>query len=267
MNEIIEVLNSDKKVLVITGAGISTLSGIPDFRGKGGLYTKGTNAEFMLSWACFHHNQDMFYDFYKNNMMLENFDCNIIHNTLAKLEEKGKITGIITQNIDNLHQRAGSKNVVDIHGNGDRYYCTCCQKEFTAEEYKNSNKCNHVEYEYDPEDPTKVIKEVKCDGIIRPDIVLYREGYDIEKHKKCLQMVNEAEVILVLGSSLTVSTVARFIIQFLSNNNRGKELYVVNNQRTPFDEDCKYGRCSEDLGVLFEKINEELIESKNLSLK
>ena len=247
MNKIVEVLNSDKKVLVITGAGISTLSGIPDFRGKGGLYTKGENAEYMLSRTCFDREQEKFYEFYKNNMMLENFDCNIIHNVLAELEEKGKIIGVITQNIDNLHQRAGSQNVVDIHGNGDRYYCTECGKEYTAEQYKNDgNKC-------------------ECKGIIRPDIVLYEEGYDPQKYRQCLEMLKEADVVLVLGSSLTVSTVSNFIVRFLMNGIR-KELYIANNQPTPFDRYCSQKRYSEDLGKLFEEIKEEVLNSQKLSL-
>lgn len=266
MNKIVEVLNSDKKVLVITGAGISTLSGIPDFRGKGGLYTKGENAEYMLSRPCFDNEQEKFYEFYKNRMMLEDFDCNIIHNVLAKLEEKGKIIGIITQNIDNLHQRAGSKNVVDIHGNGDRYYCTCCGKEYTADDYKKSNNCNHVEYVYDKDDTSKVIEEKRCEGTIRPDIVLYGEGYNRKKYQECLKMIDEAEVILVLGSSLTVSTVSYFIMQFLRFDDDERELYIANNQPTPFDRYCTQRRYSEDLGELFEEIKTEILDNKMLSL-
>ena len=248
MNKIIEALNSDKKVLVITGAGISTLSGIPDFRGKGGLYTKGENAEYMLSKSCLVYEPERFYEFYKNNMMLENFDCNIIHEVLAKLEEQGKIMGIITQNIDNLHQRAGSNNVVFIHGNGDKYYCMQCSKEYTSEHYKNhGDKC-------------------ECNGRIRPDIVLYGEGYNRKKLEKCLELIDEAEVLIVLGSSIKVSTIIHFIKMFLRFDDENKELYIANNQPTYYDGYCTDKRYSDDLGKLFEEIKTEIIDNKKLTL-
>ena len=258
MKKLIETLLSNKKVLVITGAGISTLSGIPDFRGKNGLYTQGENAEYMLSKTCYDKEQNEFYKFYKEKMMLEDFEPNIVHEVLARLEQDGYIMGIVTQNIDNLHQAAGSKNVVDIHGNGARYYCACCGKEYTAEHYKETNICSNEEIIEEVIDgETK--KQVKvCNGIIRPDIVLYEEGYNEDKSDKMWEMFKQADAVVALGSSLTVSTIAYPLHNYICQWNPSKELYIINNQKTPFDY-YPYGkRYFKDLKESFEEIFQEL---------
>ena len=135
LDQMLKSIFSGARVVVLTGAGVSTASGISDFRGENGLYTSGIDAEEILSRKYFRENPELFYQFYTQNMMIEGYEPNLIHQTLAALEKAGYIDGIITQNIDKLHQKAGSKNVVEIHGDGSKYYCTKCEKEYSGEEY------------------------------------------------------------------------------------------------------------------------------------
>lgn len=240
MEKLIEAILSNKNVVVITGAGISTLSGIPDFRGKNGLYTKNQNVEYMLSREFFLECPDEFYEYYANNMIMSGVEPNIVHKTLAMLEERGLISCVITQNIDNLHQKAGSKNVIDIHGNGDKFYCMSCKQEYNSDAYKESNVCR------------------VCGGTIRPDIVLYSEMLDQNKAHRALEAVYNADVLVVLGTSLVVSTAGNLVQEFLLHKKEGfdaNNLFIVNNQETPFD--CYANKTEEDLGIVFKKINEK----------
>ena len=242
MERLSELLLSGKKIVVITGAGISTLSGIPDFRGKNGLYTKGNNVEYMLSRDCFIETPDEFYNYYINNMIMKDVEPNIVHNTLAELEARGFVSCVITQNIDNLHQKAGSKNVVDIHGNGDKFYCTCCKQSYGINDYEESNVC-------------KV-----CGGTIRPDVVLYGEMLDREKVQKALEAVYNADAMIVLGTSLTVSTAGSLVQEFIRIKGEGfdsSNLVIVNNQDTPFDNYAD--KISDDLGMVFTKVKKDTI--------
>lgn len=228
-----------KNVVIITGAGISTLSGIPDFRGKNGLYNKNINAEEILSRPYFEQYPEAFYEFYKNNMAFFNIEPNIIHNTLTKLEKNGYINCIITQNIDNLHQKAGSKNVIDIHGNGEEYYCTNCHEKYDTNYYiGNGYICN------------------KCGSIVRPNIVLYDERLDEYKRWKSLSEVKNADKLIVLGSSLLVSTVSNLVSEYIHlnrlKNSDNEKLYIVNNNETPFDYFAN--KYEDDLSDVFEKV-------------
>ena len=239
MKELIDIIFSGKNVVVVTGAGISTLSGIPDFRGKNGIYNKDEDVEYKLSKRYFLNNSKEFYDFYKDNMIVTNVKPNIIHNTLVKLEKKGFISGIITQNIDNLHQEAGSKNVIDLHGNGKRFYCCDCGKEFDESYYINHG------FECD-----------ECDGVVRPDIVLYGENLKNKVLSNSIEMIENADIVIVLGSSLVVSTVAGLLKDYLISkkifDSKDTSLYIVNNQSTSFDGYAK--RISDDLESVFEEI-------------
>ena len=242
MDRLSELLLSGKKIVVITGAGISTLSGIPDFRGKNGLYTKGNNVEYMLSRDCFIETPDEFYNYYISNMIMKDVEPNIVHNTLAELEARGFVSCVITQNIDNLHQKAGSKNVVDIHGNGDKFYCTCCKQSYGINDYEESNVC-------------KV-----CGGTIRPDVVLYGEMLDREKVQKALEAVYNADAMIVLGTSLTVSTAGSLVQEFIRIKGEdfdSSDLVIVNNQDTPFDNYAD--KISDDLGMVFTKVKKDTI--------
>lgn len=256
MQKLIDDLFSEKKVVVITGAGISTASGIPDFRSENGLYNNpneefykkypylsGYPIEFMLSDRCLRLYPEAFYDFYKINKVLsDGIEPNINHTVLAELEKAGYIDGIITQNIDNLHQEAGSENVIAIHGNNN-FYCTDCKTEYSKEHYLNEGyKCTCDD----------------CKGTIRPNIVLYGEGYNRKDYNKALEMIFDADVIIAAGSSLTVSTVTRFINLFIHGDNPDKHLYILNNQPTHFDS-YPYGqRYDVDLPTTFKTIKDEL---------
>lgn len=258
MEKLLKDLFSDKKVVVITGAGISTLSGIRPFRGNNGLYTEKNekydkDPMYYLSRPCLDMEPDVFYEFYKENMMLGDYEPNIVHNVLSELEKRGLIEGIITQNIDRLHQDSGSENVIDIHGNGNRFYCTGCGEEHTAEDYKESCTCH------------------ECGELVRPDIVLYGEGYAEGRIEKCYDLINQADVVLVLGSSLTVSTATGLLSYFISMKkmlpktfevNLNNSIYIVNSESTPYD---RYGERYDDLRKVFERIQEELefIKSDN----
>ena len=237
MKQLIDAIFSEKRVVVITGAGISTLSGIPDFRGNNGLYTKDDNVEYMLSKSCLIEEPDRFYEFYKKNILVDNIKPNIIHDTLTKLESLGLIDGIITQNIDNLHEKSGSKNVVDLHGNGERFYCKKCNKKVSIEDYKKDYKC-------------------LCGGVIRPDIVLYDEFVKSVDHSKSLEMIHNADYLVILGSSLLVNTVGRLIDAFIRKNGYDNNIFIVNNKETPYDYCAK--RYEEDLGIVLKKINNEI---------
>ena len=260
MKDLIEDLFSEKNVVVITGAGISTASGIPDFRSKDGLYNNPNEEfynkyphlrkypiEFMLSHACLEKYPDAFYDFYKMNKVLsDEIKPNINHKVLADLEKEGFISGIITQNIDNLHQNAGSQNVVTIHGT-NRFYCTDCKTEYSKEHY--INKGYHCTCE-------------GCKGIIRPAITLYQEGYNRDDYNKCFEMIYNADVIITAGTSLTVSTVTRFIELFTHGDNPDKHLYILNNQPTPYDSYSYGQRYNVDLPTAFEEIGNILAMKK-----
>lgn len=237
MDRIIDVIFSDKNVVVITGAGISTLSGIPDFRGNNGLYTKDKDIEYKLSHSYFVEEPGYFYSFYVKNMIMNNVKPNLIHETLALLEEKGYISYIVTQNIDNLHQLAGSKNVIDIHGNGDDFYCIKCKEKYTKSDYINKGyKCS------------------KCNGIIRPNIVLYEEMLNRTKKNLAYEVINKADAVIVLGSSLVVSTIYDLLNEYIKDKN--KLLFIINNQNTPFD---KYAiTYKEDLAESIKKLKLEL---------
>lgn len=261
MKKLIEDLFSGKNVVVITGAGISTASGIPDFRSEDGLYNNPNEEfykkypylrkmpiEFMLSRTCLLGYPEAFYDFYKINKVLSSdIKPNINHTVLAELEKEGYISGIITQNIDNLHQEAGSENVITIHGS-NRFYCQDCETEYSKEHYMNEGfKCTCPD----------------CKGNIRPAIVLYGEGYNKSDYFKCLELINNADVVIAAGTSLTVSTVTRFIDLFIHGDNPDKHLYILNNQPTQYDSYSYGERYNVDLPTTFEEIKKVLDDKKN----
>lgn len=235
MDKLLDAIFSKNKVVVITGAGISTLSGIPDFRGKNGLYKKHVNTEWYLSKECLIEEPDVFYNFYKNNLIIENIKPNIVHETLSKLQEMGYIDYIITQNIDALHKKAGSERVIELHGNGEKFYCSKCKEEYDLNYYVNSGyKC-------------------KCNGVIRPDIVLYGEPLKSNNKVLAYKKIMEADVVIVFGSSLSVSTITNLLDEFISVNNKDN-LIIVNDNITYYDEYAiKY---TDDLDSVFKKIKE-----------
>jgi len=203
------------------GAGVSTESNIPDFRSANGLYSertgkRGFSPEEMLSHTFFMNYTEDFYDYYKSKLIYKEAKPNDAHLTLAKLEEMGKLKAVITQNIDGLHQKAGSKEVLELHGSAYRNYCLQCNKFFTLDyvlESEGVPKCD------------------SCGGIVKPDIVLYEESLDMEVMNKSIRYIKNAEVLIIAGTSLTVYPAAGLLRYF-----SGKHLVLINKTSTPYDE-------------------------------
>lgn len=218
IRELREIINESNNIVFFGGAGVSTASGLKDFRSKDGLYNEKNNLlnvspEFMLSVSCFYSFTKEFYKYYKANMNSLNVKPNIVHEYLAKLEQLGKLKAIITQNIDGLHQKAGSKNVLELHGTICKNHCIKCGKEYSAE------------YVFNSED----IPRCECGSIIKPNVVLYGEMLP-EDFVLAEKYISECDLLIVAGTSLIVEPAASLINYF-----RGKNLVIINNDETPYD--------------------------------
>ena len=214
-----EIIEKSKKIVIFSGAGLSTNSGIPDFRSADGLYNQKTKMnippEEIISHSFFMRNPEEFYQFYFSKMVYLNAKPNLAHKYFAKLEEEGKVLAVVTQNIDNLHQEAGSKRVYELHGSIMRNYCMKCHKFYSLKDIFNEN------YE---------VPRCSCGGIIKPDVVLYEEGLNDEVVSGALHAISEADTIIVTGTSLTVYPAAGFLRYF-----RGENLILLNKSETPYD--------------------------------
>ena len=211
-----EIIKESNNIVYLGGAGVSTESGLKDFRGQGGIYKQKYEypAETILSHNFFFEHNEKFYDFYFKEMVNLSVKPNYAHYFLADLENKGKLEAIITQNIDGLHQKAGAKNVFELHGSVLRNYCMKCHKFYEAEYVFNSNG----------------IPKCACGGIIKPDVVLYEEGLNEETLNKSIIAINKADLLIVAGTSLTVYPASGLIDYF-----RGRNLVLINRDVTPFD--------------------------------
>ena len=229
-----ELINESNNIVFFGGAGVSTESGIPDFRSKDGLYNQKYkfSPETILSHTFFMNNTDEFYKFYKEKMNSLKYEPNITHKKLVELENEGKLKAIITQNIDGLHQKAGSKNVYELHGSVLRNYCMMCNKFYGAEDIFNS----------------KDIPKCSCGGIIKPDVVLYEEGLDDETITNSIIAISNADLLIVAGTSLMVQPAASLINYF-----RGKNLVLINKDSTPFDYKANLV-INDSLGKVFSQI-------------
>ena len=209
------LVDESDNIVFFGGAGVSTESGIPDFRSKDGLYNQQYEypPETILSHTFFVNNTDEFYRFYKDKMNSLKYEPNITHIKLAELENDGKIKAIITQNIDGLHQKAGSKTVYELHGSVLRNYCIKCSKFYSAEYVFNS----------------KDIPRCSCGGIIKPDVVLYQEGLDDNTVTNSIIAIQNADLLIVAGTSLTVWPAAGLINYF-----KGRNLVLINRDVTSF---------------------------------
>ena len=218
---ICEILREAKHVVFFGGAGISTESGIPDFRGSGGLYTsEGEGNEYYLSRRCLTINPLAFYNFYNKNMVYPDAKPNRAHYALAKLEEKGILKSVITQNIDGLHQSAGSGRVIELHGTVSRSYCMRCGK------VCEPNVLGKDEI---------VPKCPACGGIVRPDVTLYGEALDGFTFRDAENEIAAADVLIVGGSSLTVYPAASLVGNF-----EGKHLIIINYSPTDYDRSAEF---------------------------
>lgn len=238
MNEKIEkfktLVNESNNIVFFGGAGVSTESGIPDFRSKDGLYNQKYKypPEEILSHTFFMNNTEEFFKFYKEKMNSLKYEPNVTHIKLAELEKEGKLKAVVTQNIDGLHQKAGSKNVYELHGSVLRNYCMKCHKFYDAEYVFNSSG----------------IPKCSCGGIIKPDVVLYEESLDEETLEKSVYAIANADLLIVAGTSLTVYPASGLINYF-----RGKNLVLINRDTTPFDNRADLV-INESLGKVFEEI-------------
>ncbi|MGI6161639.1 MAG: NAD-dependent protein deacylase [Christensenellales bacterium] len=218
MKDISDAL-SGGNIVFLGGAGVSTESGIPDFRGEGGRFKArsefGFDPETMLSSDFFNSRPDVFFAYYKTLLPGDDIKPNNAHKALSKLEKAGKLLAVITQNIDGLHQKAGSKNVIELHGSMMRNYCVKCGERYGVErvaEAEGAPSCD------------------KCKGTVRPDVVLYCENLDPDALSGAVAAVSNAQTLIVGGTSLQVYPAAGLI-----NYYRGKRLVLINRERTPYD--------------------------------
>lgn len=211
-----KMIEESKNIVFFGGAGVSTESGIPDFRSKDGLYNQHYKypPEEILSHTFFIQNTEEFYKFYKDKLNSLNYEPNVTHIKLAELEKKGKVKAIVTQNIDGLHQKAGSKTVYELHGSVLRNYCMECNKFYDAKYVFGS----------------KGIPKCSCGGTIKPDVVLYEEGLDEETVENAIKALREADMLIVAGTSLTVYPASGLIRYF-----NGKHLVLINRSSTSYD--------------------------------
>lgn len=237
MEQLQEILNSSDNIVFFGGAGVSTESGIPDFRSVDGLYNQEYDypPETILSHSFYQRNTEEFYRFYKNKMLCLNAKPNEAHKKLAKLEQIGKLKAIITQNIDGLHQMAGSKNVLELHGCVHRNYCQRCGRNFDASYIIHS----------------KGIPTCECNGKIKPDVVLYEEGLDQNIITKAVQYISNAEVLIIGGTSLNVYPAAGLIDYY-----RKDKLILINKDATPMDKRANL-LISGKIGEVFSQIKVE----------
>ncbi|MGN0516511.1 NAD-dependent protein deacylase [Eubacterium sp.] len=214
--ELQQIINESSNIVFFGGAGVSTESGIPDFRSVDGLYNQRFEypPEEILSHTFFVNHTEYFYDFYREKMLALDARPNDAHIKLAQLEKSGKLSAVVTQNIDGLHQMAGSKNVYELHGSVHRNYCMSCHKFYDAEYIKNSEG----------------IARCECSGIIKPDVVLYEEGLNDEIVSGAINAIANADCLIVAGTSLNVYPAAGFIRYF-----KGKYFVLINRDKTPAD--------------------------------
>ncbi len=237
INRLQEMINESKRIVFFGGAGVSTESNIPDFRSADGLYQEKFHysPEQVVSHTFFERRPQMFYEFYKDKMMYLDAKPNKAHLKLAELEKAGKLTAIVTQNIDGLHQMAGSKMVYELHGSIHRNYCQRCGIFYNAKYVKESEG----------------VPRCECGGIIKPDVVLYEEGLDSYTIQKSVQAIREADMLIIGGTSLVVYPAASFIDYF-----QGKYLVVLNKSATSRDDQADL--CiHEAIGEVLDKIEVE----------
>ena len=213
-----EIIDASDNIVFFGGAGVSTESGIPDFRSESGIFKSlekyGDTPERLVSHSYYLEHTEEFFSYYKDCLIFPEAEPNSAHYTLARLEKEGKLKAIITQNIDGLHQKAGSKNVLELHGSVYRNYCEICKKEYNLDFILESEGIPHC----------------TCGGIIKPDVVLYEEALDMNILNKSAQYIMSADTLIVGGTSLVVYPAAGLIRYF-----RGNNLILINKSHTSAD--------------------------------
>lgn len=218
MKTLQEIIDCSNRIVFFGGAGVSTESGIPDFRSENGVFNSmqkyGETPEKLVSHSYFINHTEEFYQYYKENLIFKDAKPNKAHIALAKLEEIGKLKAVITQNIDGLHQKAGSKNVLELHGNADRNYCQICNKKYDANYILESEN----------------IPRCECGGIIKPDVILYEEPLNTGLLNFATSYIESADTLIVGGTSLVVYPAAGLITHF-----KGENLVLINKSPTDYD--------------------------------
>ena len=229
-----QLIDQSRHIVFFGGAGVSPESGIPDFRSVDGLYHQKYDypPETMLSHDFFVRHPEEFFRFYRDKMLPLEAQPNEAHLKLAELEQAGKLLAIITQNIDGLHQKAGSKKVYELHGSVNRNYCTLCGKFYDAEFMRS----------------TQGIPRCSCGGIIKPDVVLYGESLDSKVMAGAAQAIDQADLLIVGGTSLVVYPADGFVANY-----RGGKLVLINRDPTPYDNRADY-LFRDSIGELFSQI-------------
>ncbi|MBQ4339258.1 MAG: NAD-dependent protein deacylase [Clostridia bacterium] len=217
MKTLRQIIDESNYIVFFGGAGVSTESGIPDFRSVDGLYSMKYDypPETILSHTFFMENTKEFYRFYRDKMLCPSAGPNAAHLALARLEAEGKLKAVVTQNIDNLHQLAGSKSVYELHGSVWRNYCMKCGKFHDLDFIINSTG----------------VPRCECSGVVKPDVVLYEEGLDGKTVQGACEHIMKADTLIVAGTSLTVYPAASFVRYF-----SGKNLVLINRDPTPMDD-------------------------------
>ena len=209
-------IGESSRIVFFGGAGVSTESGIPDFRSVDGLYSQKFDypPETIISHSFYERRPEYFFRFYREKMLPLGFEPNITHKVLARWEQEGKLSAVVTQNIDGLHQKAGSKRVYELHGSVLRNYCVRCGAFHSAEFVKEAEG----------------VPKCRCGGIVKPDVVLYEESLDQDCIEKSVHAIANADLLIVAGTSLTVYPAAGLI-----NYYRGNRLVLINRDETPYD--------------------------------
>ena len=227
-------ISESSRIVFFGGAGVSTESGIPDFRSVDGLYNQKFDypPEVIISHSFYERRPEYFFNFYREKMLPLGFEPNLTHKLLATWEEEGKLSAVVTQNIDGLHQKAGSKKVYELHGSVLRNYCTRCHKFYTAEFVKNAPG----------------VPRCGCGGIVKPDVVLYEESLDEKTIEGSIRAIANADLLIVAGTSLTVYPAAGLIHYY-----RGNRLVLINRDETPFDHQANLV-FHDSLGTIFSQL-------------
>jgi NAD-dependent deacetylase len=227
-------ISESRNIVFFGGAGVSTESGIPDFRSVDGLYSQKFDypPETIISHSFYVRNPEYFFRFYREKMLPLGFLPNITHHVVARWEQEGKLSAVITQNIDGLHQKAGSEKVLELHGSVLRNYCTCCRQFYPAEYVKNAAS----------------VPRCSCGGIVKPDVVLYEESLDGNVLEQSIRAISQADMLIVAGTSLMVYPAAGLIRYY-----QGQRLVLINRDATPYDERANLV-FHDSLGKIFEKL-------------
>lgn len=216
-----KIYDNADSIVFFGGAGVSTESGIPDFRSQDGLYSQQWKypPETIISRSFFDANPVEFYRFYREKLIIKNIEPNTAHFQLAKMEEKGKLKAVVTQNIDGLHQKAGSRNVFELHGSTLRNFCMDCGAEYGIDFIAESENS-----------PDKLPRCAKCGGLVKPDVVLYEESLDQNVINGAVNAIKNADTLIIGGTSLVVYPAAGLIDYF-----RGKNIVLINKSATAGD--------------------------------